>query len=361
MVKNLSGKEPALSNDEAQPTQQPRLGGEAALAHLTDALNDPDPAVKERAIDALSEIGSDAAVDRLLEALESGNTSIRYRAIRALGAVGNIRGTRALLALMETETFVARGHIAEALGYTRSPEGAEEVAELFLKMLYREPSYLMQISAVRGFARLYNNHPTLLAENFEHLIDDYLSGQTHTHLHMNEMLPHIDEPNVSQRFIAVATDTSTHHSQRVRAVHGLKFIRDKSTTDTLMSLLEDDNGYVSRAAEQALKVVRDRNDLPAIIDLLEHDDWQIRRRAAGILGVRKVKAAIEKLIPLLQDSRAEVRYEAAQALGRIEAAQALEALLPVMRDDKVYRVRSAASLARGRIIRAIQSARPRNG
>jgi hypothetical protein len=65
------------------------IGGEAAVAGLRQALEDPDSDVRRHAAYALGEIGGEAAVAGLRQALEDPVSDVRWRAAYALGKIGD--------------------------------------------------------------------------------------------------------------------------------------------------------------------------------------------------------------------------------------------------------------------------------
>lgn len=73
--------------------------GEAAMPFLTKALHDPDPAVSQRAAEALGWIGSDKAVPSLIRIVKnnpSESDKLRRTAIWALGKIGDPRAEKVL-------------------------------------------------------------------------------------------------------------------------------------------------------------------------------------------------------------------------------------------------------------------------
>jgi HEAT repeat protein len=109
---------PALGGN-APHGDEPRLGGEAALAHLIAALHDRDARVRERAAVALAEIGGEKALDHLLHALHDEDSSVRAYTARALGHLHRDVPAAAIPHLHEAlndPSLIVREAAAEALG-----------------------------------------------------------------------------------------------------------------------------------------------------------------------------------------------------------------------------------------------------
>jgi len=110
LAPSLGGKGAPRSDDA------PRLGGHAALAHLLEAAQDPDPAIRQRAADALGELGGDQAIERLMELLSDEHADLRAQAARALGRVRTTQAVDALLGALQDDSERVRWNAAEALG-----------------------------------------------------------------------------------------------------------------------------------------------------------------------------------------------------------------------------------------------------
>jgi hypothetical protein len=55
------------------------------VAGLSEALRDPDPQTRVKAVDALGQVGDEAAIDALLRALDDEDPYVREHAARCLG------------------------------------------------------------------------------------------------------------------------------------------------------------------------------------------------------------------------------------------------------------------------------------
>src|SRR5687768_16929495 len=103
MTTPSSGDEPRLGGQPTPRRDAVSLGGEAALLHAVDALNDPDPRVRDRAITTLAERGDIRVFDLLIQMLNQ--HSHRARATRLLGKLKDPRATEILLRKLEKNRF----------------------------------------------------------------------------------------------------------------------------------------------------------------------------------------------------------------------------------------------------------------
>lgn len=107
---------PSLGGQHTDLTDAPSLGGASRMAHLLEALEDSDPAVRARATDALGELGGDAAINRLIALLIDPQPDIRAQAARALGRARSTEAADMLIDALRDDSERVRWNAAEALG-----------------------------------------------------------------------------------------------------------------------------------------------------------------------------------------------------------------------------------------------------
>jgi HEAT repeat protein len=95
------------------------IGGEKALRHLLEALNDEDSSVRAHAIRALGHLGEGASpeiVSRLQRAIADPAMPVREAAAEALGRIGSLDAVLPLLESLRDPDQVVRERAAWALG-----------------------------------------------------------------------------------------------------------------------------------------------------------------------------------------------------------------------------------------------------
>jgi hypothetical protein len=112
-----SGDEPQLGG-QTPPTDDPGLGGEAALLHTLEALHDREAAVRSRALGQLGTAEDARVLDTLLGLLHDSQFSIRARAVALLGRYRDPRVVTALIDRLRdaSEHKHVRVAAAKALG-----------------------------------------------------------------------------------------------------------------------------------------------------------------------------------------------------------------------------------------------------
>ncbi len=91
-----------------------RLDPERAAASFAGLLEDNEPGVRRRAIEALAMLRTEAAFEPLLAALGDGDAAVRRAAVEALGKLGDARAKKPLRQLVARENDPAVGEVARA-------------------------------------------------------------------------------------------------------------------------------------------------------------------------------------------------------------------------------------------------------
>jgi HEAT repeat protein len=82
-----------------------RMGRGEAREALVDALGDPDPDVRKRAVEALAELGDDDAVGSISQLIADPDPEVRKQLAEELGATGNPAGGPVLETLLRDESL----------------------------------------------------------------------------------------------------------------------------------------------------------------------------------------------------------------------------------------------------------------
>jgi hypothetical protein len=82
-----------------------RMGRGEAREALVDALGDPDPDVRKRAVEALAELGDDDAVGSIAQLIADPDPEVRKQLAEELGSTGNPAGGPVLETLLRDESL----------------------------------------------------------------------------------------------------------------------------------------------------------------------------------------------------------------------------------------------------------------
>lgn len=156
----------------------------------------------------------------------------------------------------------------------------------------------------------------------------------------------LDTPEVIS--ILQATLKSEVPLARWAAIEALAYIRNRSTTVSLLDLIHDTSWTLRLGVVRALAEIADADALPAVIEALRDDHGLIRQAACQTLGRIGGGPAVTELIRALRDEETFVRWTAAAILGDMGTPEAVPALIDATRDYS-RDVRWSAAVALGKI------------
>lgn len=102
----------------------------AALPELVKSIHDPNPRVRQRALQALGEIGDRSMFEPLVSALDSPLQDVQGEAALALGKIGDKRAVAALMAKLQSNDQHLQRCSVIALGDIRACEASQALIEL---------------------------------------------------------------------------------------------------------------------------------------------------------------------------------------------------------------------------------------
>lgn len=328
-------KDPSPSMRGAALSALVRVRAKESLLPSIEALNDPQPRVREQALDNLGLLGALAkeavpAIVRVLLDRNHQTALVRRSAARALGAVGRgeTDGIAALIfALGDAHQDVRLSAVVALRGMGVE---AKRAIPALIEALY-DGDETSDVSLMASAA---------LVEWGKHSQESVLAL-------VNALHGHLDERIRSAAAIALGDIGATA----------------KGAIPPLIAALHDKSPSVRRSAGQVLATLAKdsknaRVALPALIDALQDADPAVRRTAAYVLRDIGTEArnAVPALITALQkDSTAIVRGRAAIALGHVgkEAAGAISSLTAALNDREAQEpemeVRYSAAQALGNI------------
>ena len=303
--------------DDAEP--EPRANVAEALGALRDpraveALvgtfqQDPDIAVRLRAVRALAVVGDRRAIDPLLTALRQETKEIRQAAADALGSFASSALVETVTELLNTDDALTRGYAVQALGAMR----ARSRVNTLLDLLTHDPNPF-----VRGRAA-------------------YSLGRLRIRRAAGALIAALNDPD---------------YDVRTWAAWALGPLGRSTAVDALVRAAREDPAEIVRgAATLALSDFNNPHVLDTLTIMLRNDPNDfVRRSAAWSLGWFRDQAATVTLITALADDRApQVRGSAAEGLGNRGDSRYLGHLLKSLHEDPAHEVRAEVARALGQI------------
>ncbi len=307
----------------------------ATLEMLRAALKEPDPAVRELALEALTLIRdpADAAKARVL--LDSDNEFTRQQAAKSTASLGGslspaqrVEELRVRPVSKSPAPALSEGlrstnllHLVRALQILDA-EGARREGKALIGLLGR-PEAVVQEAAVRAVQR---GQVTAASGDLFKLLDDPDEG---LRLASGEALAAMfDQVPRPELMAAMIRRLELDPSSQVRRVAGLTLVvlHDPPARDALLRLLKHERGVTRVSAAQALGVWGD-TELAAVLHPLLSDPADLVARAAShSLGQLRNQSSKGPLLAAFEARGPVVQERAAWALGELKSTNAITAL-----------------------------------
>lgn len=368
-----------VGTEEAVPALADLLGDEK-LSHMAryalEAI--PDPAAEEALTEALTEVEgapllgiiasagvrrSEAAIAPLSELLEDEDADVAHAAARALGGIGTENAADALVgALAEAEP---RDHLALSESLFRCAEAldeagrTEEAIALYERVLELEPEpQQARLGALRG-AVLTRGGEEGLAR-----LEEALQSEEHavfaTAIRLSMELPNeaigemltadLSGWSTDRQLLAIQAlgergdeeaapalqDMTTEQyptEVRVAALHTLTRFAHDPVLDTLEELVVTADGELEQTARQCLVGYPGEAADDAILALLEHEDAQAQLAGLELVADRNMPQTMDVLLETVADHpNDEMRGAAISHLRQTAGLDELPALLGLLAD-----------------------------
>jgi HEAT repeat protein len=275
-----------------------------AAPKLVEALERPEPAIRERAADLLGMVGDPSVSAPLFRHLNDEPSSVRVAVLRALAGLGGESAYAGLLlALNEpslTDTAVTlisaytddalvddfKRYLQSVLYQSRADEAIKWSAARALSMLGDEMAASILLNAIR------QNDPKL----------------------------------------------------RTAAANALSLVRGRRAVNVLIEATGDRDWLVRQKAIEALSNISDSRTITALMPLAADPDWRVRLVLVAALGRIRDSRVYGPLRKLAADGDPWVRRAVMAACARLDDPRARDMLL-VGVSDRVGSVRAAAYLA----------------
>jgi HEAT repeat protein len=331
------------------------VGGAGARARAAaHRLDDPDPAVRRKAVMALARAGSPAvAVPRLAAALQDGDEHVRAEAASGLEATpGSAGAMGALVAAVGDPSALVRGHAARAVCASAGGRVPTDVATLPLLRA------LLDSAREHGDDEMPDAALVLCLASFgpsatPHLIAAFDDADFRVRWHAAAALMQLRRgAHEAAPALRRAMD-DPEWPVRNAAGRALEDVVDRRWVPLLAEALADPSAETRYHIARALARVGPGSApaLPVIEAALRDADWEVRMEAAWALAaIGPAAAATEPaLLVALRDPDPQVRASAAWGLAGIGGTQAaaVPALRRALRDsDRQAREAAAGALAR---------------
>ncbi|MEJ0090927.1 MAG: HEAT repeat domain-containing protein [Limisphaerales bacterium] len=218
-------------------------GGERAVPKLVRMLKDPSWEVRREAVKALGKIGDGSAVDGLCTALHDSDHDVRETTAFALGKIGDPRAIRALvLTLLDEESFVRSAAYNSLMDIDQQWEKTEAAR-----------SALPQIKTALNYRGYW------ISQSVAKLVNQ--SEEEAPAAESQKPVARVETPAVTKApaglppaAFAILSDLLADHDRdlRLAAAEAFGHLREKNAIAILSTALQDQDPFVSKAAEQAL-------------------------------------------------------------------------------------------------------------
>jgi HEAT repeat protein len=296
------------------------LAGREALPQLVPHLYDPDPILRNLAIQAVVSIEQ-----RVTAAGESLDPGVQA-ALRREDLVDH------LLATLSGDDLQSQRTAAITLGWLKEARAERPLVELL-----GEPS--LQEYVTHALVSIGCQDRSAYEYGLAHAHDAVRQGTI-------RCLAWIAPPKGIELVAPLIHDPSPE--VRAEAVGAIGRLGDEDAAMLLFELLGDESELIQESAMGALVRLTPERVVPLLIRALSGPDAQVLIRAAEALGLLRSPEAAPALIALSEDPREDVRQAAIRALGEIEAPGVADLLRRSLADDSSL-VRQQAALSLGKL------------
>lgn len=283
------------------------LGAKNAHTHIVSALRGASVSDRMAAAEILGDLSDSRGVRPLIDALNDKSPAVRMNAVSALGTLGDPAATEYLIqALKDRDKDVQRA-AAAALGELGDSRAVKPLIHALSNNLY------VQSNAVIALGKIGTPAVEPLMALFQ--VDD-----------LETMV-------------------------RERIVETLGLIKDERSVSALILLLQNEDHWLRRRAEDAL-VVMGETGISRLLDLLLAKDLEIEKKLCiiGILGRIESPLAENALLDMLWNYDPMLRKEIAKALGNFCTENVIAALMEMVGNDEDIEVCAAARSSLDRIL-----------
>lgn len=307
------------------------LGRPDALPDLIGCLNTTDSALRDAALEALLRFNI-VAVSKLVEALERPEPQVREAAADLLGLIGDSSAAQPLFRHLNDEPQTVRISVLRALAG-----------------LGGEPAYAALVLALNDPALAEHAIGLIGGLAEETLIDEfkrYLQGVLYQS-QADEAIKWAAARALSmlgdELAASILLNAIRSHDPRLRhaAANALSLVRGRRAVNVLIEATGDRDWLVRQKSIEALSHINDSRTLAALEPLARDPEWRVRLALVGAFSRLRDHRAFGPLRELAQDADPWVRRSVMAACARLDDIRAREILL-LGTSDRAGAVRDAA-------------------
>lgn len=318
--------------------------GSDAVPLLKVSLQDEDSDVRIFSANVLGVIGDNSATDALISSLlEDDNENVRFASAEALGLIGDRRAIAPLIQAFNADEWLHHPAV-EALGRI----GAEEALDLLIDVMkddwlrYPGLEALGNIGSPGTVDRIIDQ----LKDDNEMVVQAAVCALAKIERKQaTGIFEKIRGMNIQEKLTSALSSPDTQ--TRVSAITAIGWVGEAELLPRLVRELESRDEGVFRAAFEAVKLIGISNR-SALIDVFLQSGAENRGVLAEIMGEIGSKEFADALVKALSADDSNVRIASVVSLGRIGDARSAEPLLPCMSDPDGD-VRKAAATALGHL------------
>jgi HEAT repeat protein len=306
-----------------------RVSADEVLA----CLEDPEPAVRAAACDALGKIGDGAAVPALF-ALLDGDASVAQAALVAIQCIGGSETERRALDAARSSAVAVRRAALRVLAYF----GWSSALGEFLRALADPDERIREVGAL-GLTSI--DDPRAI----EALVAAAAHPSSRTRAAAARALGQTAGPPVVRGCLRAALSDADPWV-RYYACQALGRLKDREAVDAIHALTHDPAGHVRLAAIEALASAGGDRALEALSAAADSSDPDLQRVALLGLGAVRSPSSLDRIRRALASDDDATRLVAVSALGELPDGGVVAALAGAMH-DRNDSVRGAAATLLG--------------
>jgi HEAT repeat protein len=277
-------------------------------------------------------------------------------AVRALGSIGNVAAAETLQTALAHAPGENQLAICEGLfrcAETLAAEGHRDVAiEIYDQLRESDAPHQVRAGALRGAILTRENGVRLLRRHLRS--DDYImfSAAAQTALELpgtrvtKALTAEVNQLPADNQILVIwtlgkradpaalpalfALAQKGEKSVRAEAIRALPQIGDASAAPVLVGLLEDSDGEISKAAQEALAALPGQQVDAAVMAMLDSSETGRRLTALELIGRRRMTASVPALLKAAGDADPKVRPAALRRVGELGGPAELPTLLELL-------------------------------
>ncbi|MDB6027673.1 MAG: lyase domain protein repeat-containing protein [Verrucomicrobiales bacterium] len=319
---------------------------------LARKVKDPDPEVRQEALEELGDIGSRGDVKTIAAALKDERSSVRRAAAQALKKIGDPRAVEALANGLADDKLPGPGWQTEFVVALESFNDPRAVEPLITALNHPQPK--VRRAAASALGKLKN--PLSL----EPLIIAVKDPDPDVAREAGDALAKLGQPAVP--YLLKILESERGYSQNI-AAEALGIAGDPVAIPALIEALKEKDSYLQITVAKALARFNDPRVIDPLIEALDESStaaffYGVREEAETSL-IKMGATAVQPLIEALQSRFGQSRVFIAKMLGQIPDPRSFDPLLQILNDENAD-VRKAViySLAAIDKRRAIESVLP---